>query len=243
MLTQSFQFGTEQKSITEPPVIQCLFTDPVANQWTLGVDMPWHAVSASSALIDGLIYVCGGLEDGLFTTDLVAAYDPVLDSWSTPLAPMPAARHHAASATDGEKLYFFGGRGPGSGDSSVLANGFADIQIYDPQRDEWESSQDPGSTLKPMPIGRGGAGKAVYFSGEFYIFGGETLNASGATSAGVFDRVEVYDPTRNAWRLEADMPNARHGGSPVLFEGRIFVVGGATQSGNGRSSVVEVFRR
>ena len=217
--------------------------DPGTNSWSTGADMPWAAVSASTALIDGLIYVCGGIVDNLFTTDELAAYDPVLDSWSAPLAPMVDGRNHAAYGTDGEKLYILGGRGPGSGDTNMVANGFADIQIYDPLTNTWESSNDGGSSLAPMPFGRGGAGKAVYSSGEFYVFGGETLNGPGANPAGVFDRVDVYDPVSNTWRLEAAMPSARHGIYPVLFESRIFVAGGATNSGNGQSSLVEIFTR
>ena len=63
------------------------------------------------------------------------------------------------------------------------------------------------------------------------------------TVFGVFDRVDVYDPVTNTWRLEAPMPTARHGVHPVLFESRIFVVGGAMTSGDGESDVVEVFSR
>ncbi len=217
--------------------------DPVLDTWTTGTDMPWNGSSCSSAVINGLIYVAGGIVDNLFTTDQVAAYDPVMDSWSAPLAPMIDARNHAAAGTDGSMLYVLGGRGPGSGDTNVLANGFADIQIYDPVANTWVSSNDMGSTLAPMPIGRGGAGKAVYSAGEFYVFGGETLNGPGATPSGAYDRVDVYDPVSNTWRLEAAMPTARHGSFPVLFESRIFLPAGATQSGNGVSSILEVFTR
>jgi N-acetylneuraminic acid mutarotase len=205
--------------------------------------MPWNGASCSTALIDGLIYVAGGIVDNLYTTDEVAAYDPALDTWSAPLAPMVDARNHAAAGTDGSKLYVFGGRGPGSGDTNVLANGFADIQIYDPQTDTWESSNDVGSSLAPMPFGRGGTGKAVYSQGEFYVFGGETLNGPGAAPGGVFDRVDVYDPVANSWRLEASIPTPRHGIFPVLFESRIFVAAGAKTAGNGQSSKLEVFTR
>ncbi len=217
--------------------------DPVLNTWSLGADMPWNGFSSATAVIDGLVYVAGGVVDNLFTTDEVAAYDPVLDAWSSRLAPMVDARNHAAAGTDGEKLWVFGGRGPGSGDTNVLANGFADVQVYDPLTNTWESSNDVGSSISPMPIGRGGTGKAVYYQGEFYVFGGETLNGPGATPAGVYDRVDVYDPATDTWRLEAAMPSARHGIFPVLFESRIFLPGGATNSGNGISSVLEVFTR
>ena len=46
-----------------------------------------------------------------------------------------------------------------------------DVQVYDPDTDSWDSSNLTGSSLRPLPIGRGGMGKAVYSSGEFFIFG------------------------------------------------------------------------
>ncbi len=60
-------------------------------------------------------------------------------------------------------------------------------QIYNPSTKKWQSSTDSGSTLQPLPAPRGGMGKAVYFNGEFYVFGGETTigqnSALGVTSS------------------------------------------------------------
>jgi len=217
--------------------------DPIAKTWSLGTDMPWAGISVSTALIDGLVYVAGGIV-GNSTVDDCAVYDPVLDSWTT-LTSMPTqkGRNHAAAGTDGEKFWIFGGRGFGSGDGNEVANGFADVQIYDPVADTWEASFDLGSTLAPMPIGRGGTGKTVWYQDEFYVFGGETDDGPGATPAGVYDRVDVYDPETNTWRLEAPMPTGRHGIFPVLFESRMFLVGGGAASGLNFSEAVEIFTR
>jgi N-acetylneuraminic acid mutarotase/glucose/arabinose dehydrogenase len=217
--------------------------NPVTNIWSTGAPMPWNGASCSTALINGLIYAAGGIVDSLFTTDKLSTYDPGSDTWSTLLTPMPSARNHAAAGTDGHKLYLFGGRGPGSGDTGALANGFANIQIYDPLTDTWQSSNDVGSSLTPLPAGRGGAGKSIFKHGEFYVFGGETLDAPGATPQGVYDRVDVYNPATNIWRLEAPMPTARHGVFPILFESRVFLFAGATTSGLGQSSSLEIFTR
>ncbi|MHC4844821.1 MAG: Kelch repeat-containing protein [Planctomycetota bacterium] len=217
--------------------------DPQTESWTTGTDMPWAGISVSTALIDGLVYVSGGIV-GNSTVDDCAVYDPVLDSWTT-LASMPAqkGRNHAAAGTDGEKFWIFGGRGFGSGDGNEVANGFADVQVYDPVTDTWEASFDIGSSLVPMPIGRGGTGKAVWYQDEFYVFGGETATGPGATPAGTYDRVDVYDPETNTWRLEAPMPTARHGHFPVLFESRIFIAGGGSASGLSFSEALEIFTR
>ena len=115
--------------------------------------------------------------------------------------------------------------------------------IYDPVGDTWESSDDMGSTLAPLPQARGGMGKAIYFRGEFYVFGGETLDGPGATVDDVYARVDVYDPVANTWRLEADMPNPRHGIFPVLFQGHMILAGGGLVAANSQSLVVDYFTR
>jgi N-acetylneuraminic acid mutarotase len=217
--------------------------DPATDSWSLGADMPWSGGASSTAVIGAFVYVAGGHVNGASTTDACAKYDPALDQWSAPLASMPAARNHAASGTDGQRFWIFGGCGPGSGDLPGVANGFATLQVYDPLSDSWETSDKPASDLSPLPIGRGGMGRAVWFAGEFYVFGGQTRNGPGATDFGVYARVDVYDPLADSWRMEAALPTARHGISPVRTGSRIFVIGGAELSGSSMSPTAEVFTR
>jgi N-acetylneuraminic acid mutarotase len=83
----------------------------------------------------------------------------------------------------------------------------------------------------------------VYYQGEFYVMGGETLNGPGATPDKVYDRVDVYDPVADTWRLEAPMPTARHGIFPVLYQSRMWIAGGGVKSAFSQSNAVEVFTR
>jgi N-acetylneuraminic acid mutarotase len=209
--------------------------DPAANAWTGGADMPFAAGSSASALIDGKIYVAGGIV-GSSTTNQAARYEPATDAW-TPIAPMPEGRNHAASGTDGHRLYVFGGRVGGN----AVSNGFATVQIYDPATNRWTSSSDPGSGIPPLPQARGGMGKAVYHGGEFYVMGGETSTGSDATAAGVYARVDVYNPTTRTWRAGVPMPTARHGIFPLAHAGRLHVPGGGVQAGNSQARQHEVF--
>ena len=212
--------------------------DPVANAWALGRDMPFAAGSSSSAVIGGRVYVAGGIV-GSATTDRVARYDPVANTW-TELARMPAGRNHAASGTDGTFLYVFGGRGPGSGDSNMVANGFDTVQRYDPASNTWRSSAVSGSGLQALPQARGGMGKAVFHDGSFYVFGGETRTGAGATPDGVYSRVDVYDVQTGAWRRELPMLTARHGIFPVLSGNKVYVAGGGVRAGASSSNLLEV---
>jgi N-acetylneuraminic acid mutarotase len=213
--------------------------DPLSNNWTMGADMPFAAGSSSSAVINGQVYVAGGIV-GASTTNQLARYNPVTNSWTT-LATMLQGRNHAASATDGQRLFIFGGRGPGSGGDGSLANGFDTVQIYDPATNTWVSSETAGSTLRPLPQARGGTGKAVFVNGEFYVIGGETLDGPGATPLHVYDRVDIYDPLNNTWRLGTPMPTARHGIFPLARAERVYVAGGGIQSGGSSSSILEIY--
>jgi hypothetical protein len=86
-------------------------------------------------------------------------------------------------------------------------------------------------------------GKAVYAGGEFYVIGGETLDGPGATADDVYDRVDIYDPVRNAWRAGAPIQVPRHGIFPVVHGATIWVAGGGVRSAASTSPVVEVLVR
>jgi hypothetical protein len=185
-------------------------------------------------LIDNLVYVCGGIV-GSSTVGNLSVYDPVSDTWDAggvSLPPMPVPTNHAASATDGTALWVFGGRGGGNWPQP----GYDVVQRYDPLTQVWTTSNDAGMPLAPMPMGRGGTGKAVFHRGEFLIIGGESGSA-------VFADVQAYDPLQDTWGLDTPIPTARHGIYPVLYKSRLFVAGGGGAAGFSASDVMEVFRR
>ena len=212
--------------------------DPVTDLWRFGPNLPHPAGSMASALIGGSIYLAGGIgEHG--TRPEALRFDPVRESWDT-IAPMPLPRNHAAAGTDGRRFYVFGGRGPGSGDHNTVANGFDEVQIYDPITDAWAVSGVGDSAPARMPQARGGMGKAVYDGREFWIFGGETLDGPGANAAGVYDRVDIYDPVTNRWRSGPPMPAPRHGIFPVLLDRRVLIFGGGARAGPSASALGEM---
>jgi N-acetylneuraminic acid mutarotase len=212
--------------------------DPETDAWTYGPAMPFPTGSAATALIGGNVYLAGGIT-GDTSTRQAARMDIATGQW-TPIAPMPLARNHTAAATDGTRFWVFGGRGPGSGDRNELANGYAEVQVYDPASDTWLlSGRDPGAP-PPLPQARGGMGRAVFVNGEFWILGGETLDGPGATSTGTYDRVDIYSPATRTWRTGPPMPTARHGIFPIAVGSRIYVAGGGIRAASSMSGVLEV---
>ncbi len=213
--------------------------DVRSNLWTVGPELPFRAGSSASALIDGKIYVGGGI-DGSSTIGDAAVYDPATETWSS-IAPMPKPRNHAASGTDGVRWYVFGGRGPGSGDANEVANGFADVQVYAPATDTWMVSGSGPQAPAPLPVGRGGMGKAAFVGGRFYVIGGETADGPGANENGVYDRVDVYDPETNVWTEGPPLARARHGIFPVVAaDRRILVAGGGDRAGGSATDVLQI---
>jgi N-acetylneuraminic acid mutarotase len=216
--------------------------DPATNGWSLGAPMPFAAGACASAVINSKIYAAGGIVGQIagsnigYNTNAAAAYDPALNAW-TILAPIPVGMNHTASATDGAKLYLFGGRAIGNAPD----NGYNTVQIYDPASNSWVSSSDTGSTLAPLPQARGGMGKAIFYNGDFYIMGGETVNGSGATANHVYNRVDIYNVASNNWRLGTPMPTARHGIYPALRGNRVYVAGGGVVSGVSYSASLEIY--
>lgn len=106
---------------------------------------------------------------------------------------MPRGRNHAASCTDGERLYVFGGR---SG-MNVVGPGFAETQIFQPGQG-W-------SRGTPLPLARGGMGKAVFHEGRCFVFGGEVSTDVAVSASDKIEatrtvyRVDVYDIATDSW--------------------------------------------
>lgn len=217
--------------------------NPATNAWSLGASMPYDGGSVASAVIGGKIYVAGGIVGstasngaGTGTTTQAAVYDPGTNKWSS-IASMPRGANHAAAATDGQRLWVFGGRDG----KNVVGNGFNTVQVYNPATNTWISS-DTSTSVKPLPMARGGTGKAVFVNGEFYVLGGETLTGAGATSNNVYNRVDIYNPSTNMWRLGPTMTTARHGIFPVHHAGRIYVAAGGVKAAYSHSNVNEVLQ-
>ncbi|HZN66151.1 MAG TPA: kelch repeat-containing protein [Tepidisphaeraceae bacterium] len=214
--------------------------NPSRNSWSLGNAMPFNAGSVSAVRIGQWVYVAGGIVDfvqghGGTTTNQFARYHLLHNKWMR-LPAMPRGVNHAAAATDGRRVYVFGGRAGHGG----VEDGFNTVQVYDTVSRSWRSSDVSGSGVVPLPQARGGTGRAVYLNGEFYVLGGETRTGGGATDDRVYNRVDVYNPATNRWRLGPAMPTARHGIYPLLHAGRIYVAGGGTVAGFSRSNILEI---
>ena len=195
---------------------QTLEYDPAADSWTRKADMPWPRGGHGAALLDGRIYLLGGI--GSSTTNQARAmiYDPDTDAWEVG-APMPVHAEHLTVAAAAGRIFAFSGRWEGLRRSEV--------QAYDPASDTWE-------LRAPIPTPRSGITSQSWL-GRIHLFGGEL--------PGVFSEHEVYDPVGDTWETAPPMPTARHGLASGIVDGKIYVVGGGTIAGLRATAAVEEY--
>ena len=205
--------------------------DPITDKWQEGKPMPTARYALTVDFVDGILFAVGGKNKELMgyareTLSTNEAYDPVTNKWSTK-APLPSARHHAASAVVDGKLYVIGGR-----NTNFLQRLYLDDnEMYDTKTDTWIK-------LEPMPTNRSASDTAVIDHG-IHVFGGEICDAGGKSNK-VFDEHELYNTKSNNWTQELKMPTARHGPSVQFVDHYIYVIGGGVQACTSQSSLNEV---
>jgi N-acetylneuraminic acid mutarotase len=204
--------------------------DPVADSWKALAPMPVKRGAAAAAVIDGKIYVTGGVTSlsGATETSVhpsrphtvlatVEEYDPATDTWKE-RRPMLVARNHHALAAVGDKLYAIGGR-IGAAFITGPTNNIDIVEMYDPVTDVWVGRAR-------MPTARSAISGAVY-NGKIIIAGGEGQDQRALMA---FKEVEVYDPAVNRWQLAPSMPHPRHGIAVGVIGDRFYAVSGEGQS-------------
>lgn len=149
-----------------------------------GQPMPQAVAGAAYALLNDKLYVVGG-----YTLDAsgnavpqtsMQVYDVAGDTWQrdgdgkpdSPVA-LPVARHSAAAAALGGKLYVVGGAGAGNG---VLNS----VSIFDPVKNVWSDGA-------AIPTARALHALAA-FDGRLWAIGGRAATGETLTS------VEIYQP-------------------------------------------------
>lgn len=169
--------------------------------------MPTARFGLKAVVLDHEIYAIGGLgKNGALTT--VEVYDVNTDSWSKK-ADLPAPYECTGAAVLDGKIYALL-----AGDS-LWARG--SLVEYDPAKDTWTKKADLRSSLY-------GPGIAV-LDGKIYVIGGITNFENGGFKN--LDTVEQYDPRTGEWSVKASMNLNRHAMGVAVYNGRIYVFGGA----------------
>jgi N-acetylneuraminic acid mutarotase len=170
----------------------------------------------TAAVLNGKIYVIGGLNAAGKNLADVEVYDQGTDKWSnTTIAPLPESRDHAAAAAYNGKLYVVGGYDNMRKPSNKLF-------VYDPANNKWQEGRS-------MPTVRG-ALTAAFINGTLYAIGGNSTNPLNTN--------EAYDPQNNTWIEKAPMPTARHHHASAIADGKLYVFGGRQLDNSTKSFIV-----
>jgi N-acetylneuraminic acid mutarotase len=198
------------------------------NTWTTKAGMPTARSYLSASVVDGKIYVIGGLSNQTISIPTVEVYDPVSNTWERK-ADMPTARLGLSTSVVDGRIYAIGGL-PGAG---VVGAACSKVEEYDPVTDTWVEKAD-------MPTARLTLATEVV-DGRIYAIGGHLAEPAPESGAAGLSTVEEYDPVNDTWTRKADMPTRRTGLSASVVDGKIYAIGGVTGSPWAGLHTVEVY--
>ena len=110
--------------------------DPAADSWQHMATMPTGRYSHAAAVLDGKIYVTGGISATPEFMDALEVYDPAADTWTT-LASLSQSRVCHASAVVKGKLYVIGGEFLDCASTSTNQ-----MEVYSPASNSWARGAD-----------------------------------------------------------------------------------------------------
>ncbi|XP_032718517.1 influenza virus NS1A-binding protein isoform X2 [Lontra canadensis] len=215
--------------------------------------MQYARSGLGTAEMNGKLIAAGGYnrEECLRT---VECYDPHTDHWSF-LAPMRTPRARFQMAVLMGQLYVVGGS---NGHSDDLSCG----EMYDPSIDDW-------TPVPELRTNRCNAGVCALNGKLYIVGGSDPYGQKGLKNCDVFDPVtkswtscaplnirklfvgggfdgshaiscvEMYDPTRNEWKMMRNMTSPRSNAGIATVGNTIYAVGGF--DGNEFLNTVEVY--
>ncbi|GKS58439.1 hypothetical protein YTPLAS18_19660 [Nitrospira sp.] len=182
--------------------------------WLTGAPAPTVRSEVGAGVIDGKIYVIGGLQEPrggqvavVDISNTVEEYDPILNTW-TAKAPLPARLHHPGVAVIDRKLYVVGGF---SQSGLSIWSPVATLYRYDPVTDTWTERH-------AMPTARGALGVAVV--------GHKLVAIGGFAGRGDTGAVELYDPSTDSWITMAKLPTPRDHLAAATYGQDVCAIGG-----------------
>ncbi len=179
--------------------------DTETNGWLPGSDKPTPVANVQAGVVDGLVYVPGGIASDGAASSVLEVYAAAGDTWTT-RASLPAPLAAYALAVFDGRLYLFGGwDGAGYVDS---------VWVYDPADDAW-------SSRSPMPNTLGFAAAAALPD--------RILLAGGFDGRQEYAACSAYYPAEDRWEACAPM-NLPRGGLGMAADGAsAYAIGGGWQ--------------
>jgi N-acetylneuraminic acid mutarotase len=182
--------------------------DVATDTWFNRAPLPAARNTTNGAgVIDGKIYVTGGIQDNDDFRDELFVYDPTTNKW-TEKSPMPTQGFRGVTGVIDGKLYVV----TNCDQENCFDFVSRALYRYDPATDTW--------AVLATPLAYHGWGYGGVIGGKFYVTGGSNL-------------LEVYDPATNTWTTRAPLSRRRWLGASVALGGELYVIGGFIERGSG----------
>ncbi|MCP9271713.1 serine/threonine-protein kinase [Mycolicibacterium arenosum] len=185
-----------------------------AAAWRVLPDAPTPRLMMAWAVLDGKIWVAGGIRDGE-TLATVETFDPATGAWQ-PQPALPIPLHHATATTYRGEVVVMGGA------SDNLAE--ASDKVFAFRNGSW-------TELPPMKHGRAAAAAAVV--------GDKLVVLGGQDDKQLVPPTEIFDGT--SWSEGAELPVPREHLAAVSDGGYVYAVGGRELSSDENSGAFERF--
>ena len=225
--------------------------------WRSLRDMPGPRQQVASAVVDGTVWVAGGLA-GEEVSQRVDGYDAAINTWKAG-PPLPVPLHHATAVAYKGELVVIGGWSPRDGDLSAVTSDRV-LVLRDGKWADLAPIQHPRAAGAAAVVGdkivlTGGqadgelVAETEVFDGRAWSDGADLPSprehlaaaADGRYAYAVGGRelsadqnsarLDRYDPAADTWERLPDMPTARGGLGAAVVGGQIVAVGGESTTG------------
>jgi predicted Ser/Thr protein kinase len=226
-----------------------------ASAWRPLPSMPTARQNMPSAVLDGTIWVVGGLEAGSEGSRKLEGFDPVINAWKAG-PDLPARLHHEMAVTYKDELVVIGGWIP----KGANISGEVSDRVFALRGGKWvelPSLNRPRAAAAAAVVGDrivvvGGQANdrlvptTEVFDGKRWSTRADIPTARehlAAASDGHFvyavggrhlssaknsHALERYEPDADRWQRLPDMPTARGGLGAAIAGGRLYAIGGET---------------
>ena len=179
--------------------------------------MPTARQNMAGTVLDGALWVVGGLETESRASRKVEGYDPVINGWkAAPNLPRPI--HHGMVVTYKDELVVVGGWMPKGGNPS----GVTSDRVFALRGARW---------IELPSLNRPRA------AGAAAVVGDRIVVAGGQANGRLVDTSEVFDGER--WRVAANIPTPREHLAAVSDGEFVYAVGGRDLSPDENSPALE----
>ncbi len=193
--------------------------NPLTSTWSALMDMPTARGGATAQVVDGEIYVIGGLAENGSSLSTVEIFDPLSGQWSNGVS-LQTARDNPGSAVIDDLLYVFGGR------TRDVDDTLSSLEVYNPTTDTWRFGNNLLTGRRTMVVGT--------IDGRIQVTGGE---GGGNT----FAAHEEYNPATGIWKPLSSISTPRHGSAYGTIDDVTYVAGGGPIAGSSFTNLVEAF--